>query len=310
MISGSSFKIKVPASTANLGPGFDSIGLSLNLYLEIVVEKSEMWQVIPLSKELEVFQNDESHFIIEVAKQVAKQFNKTLPPCRLSIKSEIPLTRGLGSSASAIVAGVELADVLASLNLTKQQKLDVAIAFEDHPDNIGASLYGGLVIGSKNEDHTEIISIHDLPIEVVVMIPKEELLTKESRAVLPESFSFELAVRAGSISNVFVAALLSHDWNKAGRMMRQDQYHQPFRKTLISNYDHVECLAYEAGAFGVALSGAGPSIIGLVEDGKGQEVSDNLSLVLPKMDVLCLSIDKTGSLIEPAASIPYIRKAL
>ncbi|MBM7587847.1 homoserine kinase [Bacillus pakistanensis] len=310
MISGNSFKIKVPASTANLGPGFDSIGLALNLYLEIMVEKSERWQVIPLSKELEVFQNDESHFIISVAKQVAKKYYKTLPPCRLSIKSEIPLARGLGSSASAIVAGIELADVLGALNLTSQQKLDIAIDFEDHPDNIGASLYGGLVIGSKNDDHTEIVSIHDLPVEIVVMIPKEELLTKESRAVLPDSFSFEVAVRAGSISNVFIAALLSQEWNKAGRMMRKDQYHQPFRKRLITDYDQIEGLAYKAGAFGVALSGAGPSIIGLVEAGKGKEVADNLSLVLPKMNVLCLSIDKAGSLVEPTASIPYIRKAL
>ena len=126
MTDGDMLIIKVPASTANLGPGFDSVGMALNLYLTLEVEKAEKWEVIPLTEEMAVFPNDESNFIIQMAFKTAEKYDKVLPPARVKVNSEIPLARGLGSSATAIVAGIELADSMGGLQLTKEQKLEIA----------------------------------------------------------------------------------------------------------------------------------------------------------------------------------------
>ncbi len=181
------FVIKVPASTANLGPGFDSIGLALNLYLTLEVEASDKWEFFSTTDELKQFPPNEQHFICQVALRTATKFGKELTPCKVKMDSEIPLGRGLGSSASAIVAGIELADYAADLGLTKQEKLLLATEMEGHPDNVGASIYGGLVIGCYQPGEVNLVSFPELPFEMVMVIPKEILLTKDSRDILPTS---------------------------------------------------------------------------------------------------------------------------
>ena len=182
------FSIRVPASTANLGPGFDSIGLALSLYLTVHVYRSDQWSVEPLSKEMEIFPRDERHYIIQVAKKVAAKYGQNLPTCRLGVHSEIPLARGLGSSASAIVAGIQLADTLCHLQLSAEEKVHLASSEEGHPDNAGASVTGGLVVGEYNERSTHLLTFPLRNVEVVAVIPNYELLTSDSRSVLPTDF--------------------------------------------------------------------------------------------------------------------------
>jgi homoserine kinase len=287
--------IKVPASTANLGPGFDSVGMALNLYLTLEVEKAEKWEVIPLTEEMAVFPNDESNFIIQMAFKTAEKYDKVLPPARVKVNSEIPLARGLGSSATAIVAGIELADSMGGLQLTKEQKLEIAAEIEGHPDNVGPSLYGGLLIGCQQGESVDVVSFHDLDVDVVAVVPTEELLTKTSRGVLPESISFKESVAAGAVANVLVASLLSGNYELAGKMMKADRYHQPYRRQLVPHMDIIEEKAPQYGAYGVALSGAGPTILCLVKPGFAQSVVDGLKTSLPDMDYHILNIDKEGS---------------
>lgn len=287
--------IQVPGSTANLGPGFDSIGLALNLYLSIEVEKSNSWEVVMLSEELEVFSTDESNFVIQVALETAQIYNRHLPPCRLEMKSEIPLTRGLGSSAAAIVAGIELADQLGNLKLSKEEKLKLASQKEGHPDNVGASLLGGMVIGSQEGIEVDYVGFNSLQFDVIAVVPEEELLTKASREVLPKEMPFHQAVKAGAVSNVLIAALLSGNYELAGKMMTRDLYHQPYRKKIVPHLEDIEQTALQAGAFGVALSGAGPTVICCIEKGQGPILSKKLAEQFPKMNILSLSIDQAGS---------------
>jgi homoserine kinase len=291
------FLIKVPASTANLGPGFDSMGLALNLYLTLEIEPSKQWEITSSSEELKDFPSDETNFICQVALKTASDYGVELPPCKIKVRSDIPLARGLGSSASAIVAGIELADALGSLRLTKQEKLLQATKWEGHPDNVGASIYGGLVVGCYQQNEVDMVSFSNLPIEVVVVIPQEILLTKAARDVLPLSYTRQEAIAASSTANLLIAALLSQNWTLAGKMMEKDLFHQPYRKPLIQSYNEIECLAKSNGAFGAALSGAGPTMICFSEKGKGRALAKALEVSFPAMNVKQLSIDYTGSSI-------------
>lgn len=295
MSEGEMFVIKVPGSTANLGPGFDSIGLALNLYLTLEAERADHFEMIPLSAPLSIYPSDESNFIFQVAKETAKKYGRELPGCKARISSEIPLTRGLGSSAAAIVAGIELADALCGLQLSQQEKLELSSRMEGHPDNAGASLLGGMVIGCQSEEEVNVQSIKNLSLDIVAVIPKEELLTKESRGVLPESWSYKEAVQAGAVGNVMIAALLSGNYSLAGNMMKADLYHHPYRKKMVPHLAAIEKVAPGLGAFGVALSGAGPAVLCLAEAGLAPAVSVGLKEIFPDMDILCLQIDQKGS---------------
>ncbi|WP_442595940.1 homoserine kinase [Neobacillus sp. D3-1R] len=291
------FTIKVPASTANLGPGFDSIGIALGLFLTLEVSPSDRFEIISSSPELDGLPKDESHFIFQIAKLVSQKKGVALSPCSIKMESSIPLARGLGSSAAAIVAGIELANQLGKLELSLQEKLEIATEMEGHPDNVGASLYGGLVVGSYSRQDVQLVSFKDLAFEVVAFIPKSILLTKESRQVLPENLSFQKAVEASSLGNVLVASLLSKNWKVAGLMMERDLFHQPYRRGLIPEYEEFEQAAKEYGAFGIALSGAGPSILAFAEKGHGESLQQSLKECFPNHTITHLPIDLRGSYV-------------
>ncbi|HEY2420745.1 MAG TPA: homoserine kinase [Neobacillus sp.] len=289
--------IKVPASTANLGPGFDSIGLALNLFLTLDVEPGEKWEFVSPTDELKQFPTNDQHFICQVARKTAKKFGKELTPCKVKMESEIPLARGLGSSAAAIVAGIELADYAADLALTKQEKLLLATEIEGHPDNVGASLFGGLVIGCYQPGDVNLLAFQDLLFELVIVIPKEILLTKDSREILPTALSRQEAIQASSTANLLIASLLSQNWDLAGKMMERDLFHQPYRKPLVQGYDDIATAAKYNGAFGVALSGAGPSVVCFTEKGKGDQLVQALIPLYTEKTIKRLAIENTGSRI-------------
>lgn len=291
------FLIKVPASSANLGPGFDSVGIAVDLYLTLEVELNDVWDIRSLNNGLNEFPTDENHFIIQVAKKTAKKYQKNLPACKIIMTSEIPLARGLGSSAAAIIAGIELADLAAGLELTRQQKLEIATEMEGHPDNVGASLYGGLVVGCYQDHQVDLIPFLNLSFEMVAMIPEETLLTKVSREVLPEQFSYKDAVQASATSNLLVASLLSENWSLAGKMMQLDLFHQPYRRSLIPFYEEIELAASRHGAFGIALSGAGPTVLCFVEKGRGAALAQELQKKFDKITAKVVNIDNNGSCV-------------
>ncbi|WP_312474276.1 homoserine kinase [Neobacillus sp.] len=300
------FIIKVPASSANLGPGFDSMGLAVNLYLTLEVEESSHWEFSSTTDELMHLPTDDTHFIGQIALQIAEKYGKVLPPCKVKMESEIPLARGLGSSAAAIVAGIELADTVGNLGLTQKEKLFLATELEGHPDNVGASLLGGLVIGCYCKNEVDMLSFTNLPFEMTAVIPQEILLTKDSRDVLPTAFSQSGAIQASATANLLVAALLSENWDVAGKMMERDLFHQPYRKPLIHGYQEIENMAKLSGAFGVALSGAGPTVICFTEKGKGTRLAQDLQAAFPEMTVRSLQIDYTGSRLQVIESENFI----
>ncbi|AZB44283.1 homoserine kinase [Bacillus sp. FJAT-42376] len=302
MKEGEMLKIKVPGSTANLGPGFDSIGMALSRYLILTVSPSDFWFFESESPETAGLPEGKENLIYQVAVRTASKYGAVLPPCHVKVWSDIPVARGLGSSAAAIVAGVELADALGGLSLTLMEKARLASLEEDHPDNAGASVYGGLVIGLHQKDETHIVRVPDFKLEPVVVIPSYKIFTKDAREVLPGLLPFKTAVEAGAVGNMLVAALMTANWPLAGQMMEKDLLHQPYRGALTPELELVAAAAREAGAYGTALSGAGPAVICFAKQGDGSRIAERLRIQFTACQVDLLYVPAEGSTVERFSS--------
>lgn len=251
-------EIRVPASSANLGPGFDSIGIAVSLYLQLtVIEPSEQWQV---DHQLGYLPHDEQNMIVQTALKVAPE----LQPHHLRVVSEIPVTHGLGSSSSAIVAGIELANQLAKLDLSNEKKVELASQIEGHPDNVAPAILGGLVIGTNVDEHFAAVTAPLLPYDLVAYIPAYNLATKKARAVLPEQLTYHQATHASAIANTLVAALFKQDYSLVGELIEADQFHEQYRAALVPELKQIRQLSHEHGAVATYLSGAGPTIMTLI----------------------------------------------
>ena len=293
-------KIIVPATTANIGLGFDSIGIAVDLYLTLtVVEPSNEWKIEHQFGE--AVPTNQENLIIETALAVCP----TLQPHYLVCESDIPMTRGLGSSSSAIVAGIELANQLGNLNLTPQQKVEWATKLEGHPDNVAPAILGGLVVATYDEESQEVEylqkEIHSA-IQGIALIPDFELSTKASRQVLPSEFVYSKAVQASSRSNVLVAALWQEDWENVSRIVEKDLFHEPHRETLIPFLTPVRKLAKEKEAIGTYLSGAGPTVMVLSSKENTPSIVDYLKEQLPSelgnYNIRVLTVDQVGVRVE------------
>ncbi|PGT89189.1 MULTISPECIES: homoserine kinase [Bacillaceae] len=306
MIEGDMLKITVPGSTANLGPGFDSVGLALGKYLTLEVKKAEERIFLPMTDHVRDIPTNDQNLIAKVAIKVAEKYNQTLPACEVKVWSDIPMARGIGSSAAAIIAGIELSNQLCDLQLTDEEKLRIASLEEGHPDNVGASLYGGLVVGLHQEDKTELVCVKEVNVDAVVVVPKYEVFTSDARNVLPQELAYKTAVEASAISNMLIAGLLTNDWHLVGNMMSKDLFHQPYRGKLIPEIQAVQEKVEALGAYGSALSGAGPTVICFIEKGKGNELAEKLSHDFKNCDVECLDIDLVGCRVEQVQEIKSI----
>lgn len=293
-------KIIVPATTANIGLGFDSIGIAVNLYLTVtVVGPNNEWKIEhPFG---EAVPTNQENLIIETALAVCP----TLQPHHFVCESDIPMTRGLGSSSSAIVAGIELANQLGELNLTPKQKVEWATKLEGHPDNVAPAILGGLVVATYDEESQEVDYLQKeikSDIQGIALIPDFELSTKASRQVLPSEFVYSQAVQASSRSNVLVAALWQEDWETVSRIVEKDLFHEPYRETLIPFLTPVRKLAKEKEAIGTYLSGAGPTVMVLSSQDKATSIVDYLQKQLPSelgtYNIRVLSVDSLGVRVE------------
>jgi homoserine kinase len=262
--------VRVPASTANLGPGFDCLGMALNLYAWLEMEYADRTTIRLIGDNVQGLPEDKSNLIYQVAQQVFARAGLPERELSISMYSDIPLTRGLGSSASAIVAALAAANALIGHRLSNDELFQIATQIENHPDNVGASLFGGIVAAmwdGKRASHVRLEPPEHL--EVLVVIPEYELSTKHARAVLPGEVSLQDAVYNLSHSSVLVAALATGRLDLIREAMR-DRLHQPYRASLVPGMTHILEHATERGALGVALSGAGPTLLALVDARSGR----------------------------------------
>lgn len=276
-----SFQVKAPATSANLGLGFDSMGIALNKFLTIEAELSDKWQVFFHDEALKGLPTDEANLVLETAIKVAAHYGKELPFLKIEMWSEIPLTHGLGSSSSAIVAGVELANHFCELNLTEYDKIKIGSEIEGHPDNVGACVTGGVFIGAHDQELFVYEQITPSNVGVVVSVPPYELSTAVSRSVLPLQYDKADAVMQNALNNVMVLALLKSDYQKMGQLMMRDRLHEPYRKPSIVEFELVKSLVLDQGAYASVISGAGPTILTLCPLDKVNQIVKQLKEVVP-----------------------------
>ncbi|WP_080837155.1 homoserine kinase [Cohnella massiliensis] len=260
--------VRVPASTANLGPGFDTLGMALSLYAWVDMRPcaaGEETTITLLGEGLDGVATDKSNIVYQVAQSVFEKAGAKLPELHIAIRSDIPLTRGLGSSASAIVGGLVAANALIGGKLSDDRLFQMATEIEKHPDNVGASLFGGIVAAAWDGERAEAVRF-DPPrgLAAMVVIPAFELSTKKARGVLPERLTLGDAVFNVSHSSLLTAALATGRLDVLRHAMR-DRLHQPFRAALVPGMETILREAPEHGAFGAVLSGAGPTLLALAE---------------------------------------------
>jgi homoserine kinase len=290
-----SFAVRVPASTSNLGSGFDSFGLALKLYLTVrvtsVPESSEQCRVTTTGPgENEVLPRNSVNLIYRAMAFAVGREGLSLPPVYLVVHNEIPLASGLGSSAAAIVAGIKLGGLIAGRELTEQAILNYATEFEGHPDNVAASLHGGFSVNCVCEDGAVISARFEWPaqVRVVVVSPHSQLPTHVARAALPRTVSRVDAVYNLQRTALFTAALSQQRYELFWEAMR-DRLHQPQRGSLVPGLAEALALPRIQGLLGIALSGAGPSIVALVND-NDQEIGDRIAS--------CFRVHKIGSTVR------------
>ncbi len=265
--------VKVPGSSANLGPGFDSLGVALSVYLTCRISPAQKLTVTVSGRDAQFIPANESNLILTTAQAVAARCNRDLPPFALEIQNDIPLGKGLGSSAAAIVAGVAIANQLLQLSWKSGRILDEAVRIEGHPDNVSACIFGSIVASAV--DSGGMTRSIKLPVpeklRAAVVVPNYNLPTKESRAVLPDTYTRADVIHNLQRVSLLVAGLATGDLS-AFPLALEDRIHQPYRSKLVPGL--AEILRLRApGLLGCVLSGAGPSVLVLYER-KHEEVCD------------------------------------
>jgi homoserine kinase len=282
--------IIVPASTSNLGASFDTCGLALSLYLRVEVEPHEKGFEIVLSGEgAEKLPRDESNLIVRAALHTAQQRARKISGARLRIDSQIPLSRGLGSSSAAIIAGISIYEALSGERLSEEEFFDYALHFEGHGDNLAPSMLGGMVVAAVREyvDYTgaerrSLVAVKRRwpeEIGIVLCIPEVEMETARVRAVLPQMVTRHDAIYNLQRAALLQAALSERRFDLLSEALR-DRLHQPFRAPLAPGLSEVLKLNDETdahpGLLGVAISGAGSALIAFVM-GNCEAIADTMS---------------------------------
>ena len=270
---GPTIEIRVPASTANLGAGFDCFGLALELYLTVRarVQPGEGGRTFARSRGVsgssKLPSAPHENLILRAMQHAAERQNLPLPPIHLAVQNDIPIAAGLGSSAAAIVAGIALAFAVSGKKLPEQTALRLAADLEKHTDNVGAALLGGLVVSFVGDDSNIVAVRKDWPkeIRVIAGTPKMSLETSASRAALPKTVEHTDAVHNVQRSALFLGALDAKRYDLLWDAM-QDRLHQSYRQRLIPGLAAALQMPRMPGLLGIALSGAGPSVIALATD--------------------------------------------
>jgi len=296
--------LRVPASSANLGPGFDSLGLALGIYLDCRFRPADSLTIRVSGRDCDAISCAQDNLIWQTALAVARDVRSPISPIELEITNQIPLGKGLGSSAAALTAGVVIADRLLGLGWKRPRILDEAARLEGHPDNVAACVLGSIVASAIDSGGAARAVRVAMPAQfgVAIVVPDFMLPTVKARAVLPDCYSKEDTIFNVQRAALLVAALATGAV-AAFPTALEDRLHQPYRAHLAPGLNDVLQLR-APGLLGCALSGAGPSIIVFYERGH-EQVCDLVRQVLALQghdaEVLRPEIAEDGYILQPSS---------
>ncbi|WP_457639976.1 homoserine kinase [Persephonella sp.] len=293
-------RVKVPATTANLGAGFDTFGLALTLYNEFEVEEHD-GVVIETIPEDPFLQNPENNLFVQVLKYSCEKRGKTFHGAKVRQITNIPVARGLGSSATAIVAGILVSSAVSKVELTDERFFETAYRFEPHPDNLLPAWKGGFITALKAGQKTYYQKVNfPEDLKAVVVVPDFKLSTEEARKVLPEKIPLKDGIFNLQRASLFISALVNGRYDLL-KVAMEDRFHQPYRKRLIPAFDDVISAAYDSGAVGASLSGAGPTILALATENFekiGSFMVEAFRQAGVSAEYMVLDIDREGAKLE------------
>ncbi|MFH0947624.1 MAG: homoserine kinase [Elusimicrobiota bacterium] len=282
-------KIKIPATTANFGSGFDVLGASLKLYNEIEVSefriKNSELKIEIVGEGVETLPRDGKNIVWQTMKKVFNTLHFTPYTLHMQLINNIPLARGLGSSAAARLGGIVAANEICGGKLSGDEIIQIVSQLEGHPDNVVPSFFGGLCIcnfDGKNVKYTKI----NIPSELkaVLCIPDFELSTSKARDILPKMVSHKDAVFNSSRVALFVSAIIQKKYDLLSIAM-DDKLHQPYRKKLIPGMDDVFNSAKKSGAYGVCISGSGPTILAVSGQRSATKIGQSMQKAFYKHNI-------------------------
>lgn len=290
-------EIRVPATSANMGPGFDCLGVALNLYNHFRIEENEGGLCIDGCDE--TYRNEKNLVYVSMRKCFEKiGYEHRKKGIRINFESDIPISRGLGSSAACILGGVLAANEIGRGNLNKNEILEIASEIEGHPDNVAPALFGGMTASVKDGDRVYYEKIK-LPqgLKFCAIIPDFKLSTKEARAVLPDSIPYKDGVYNVGRVSLLIAALSNGNFEML-KLACRDRLHEIYRGSLIGNYDEIVEECNRRNSLCVFLSGAGPTIMAVLKEEETdfrRQMEDYLSKLENKWIIKELKSDYNGA---------------
>ncbi len=269
--------VSVPATSANLGPGFDVLGVAVSLYNEVTFEavmappqalvKKPVLQMTIEGEGAADIPRDASNLVIRSAYRVFERVRQWPSQLKVRMRNRIPLARGLGSSSATTIAGLAAANRLCGEPLPEQALLDLAVGIEGHPDNVVPALVGGFCVSGMIDKRTRYLKFKaPKDLRAVVCVPEKQIATSEARRVLPSRIPLSAAVFTSSHAMFLLGSILQKQYEWLGFAM-DDVLHQPARASLLPGFNEVLVQAKKAGAYGAALSGAGSCVLALTKPG-------------------------------------------
>lgn len=278
--------VKASASSANIGPGFDCMGMALKIYNTVQMEESETTTIEIHGEGEESLPKDSSNLVYKAAEKIYSYLGKNLKGLKIIQQNNIPLERGLGSSAAAILCGMAGANKLLESSLSWQELMSLACRMEGHPDNIMASIMGGFVVVSMKDSEPTVMKTEvSTELKIILAVPDLKIKTEEARNILPKTVPFEDAVFTLSRASLLVTSFFSGRWEILGEAT-EDKLHQPYRINLAPSMAGAMKAARKAGALGAFISGSG-SAVGAFALRSEQQIEDAMKSAFAQAEINC-----------------------
>ncbi|NPA65333.1 MAG: homoserine kinase [Epsilonproteobacteria bacterium] len=290
--------VSVPATSANLGPGFDSLGLAVDLRNRVEFHPSRFFSLAIKGEGENNVKLKGNNLFVGIFNDHYNRLTKKKQNFRFTFYNQIPMSRGLGSSSAVIVSAIASAYEAAGIRVSRRRILNHALFYEPHPDNITPAVMGGFNVATieKNKVFSQKKHLPDY-IKAVVVIPNKPISTSKSRTILPRSYSKENAVFNLSHTALTTAAFFNEDWEML-RIATQDRFHQRARMKTLPDLFGVQKTAYESGALMSTLSGSGSTFFNMTYAEDAVMIANKLRMKFPEFEVKILDFDNDGLIIE------------